>query len=96
MYGQFLGLDFNPLDQAVVTLYGQFDLISIIESPDEVSAAAFGLAIVSSGNIRMQTLRAFNRDEMRNSSGQAGLAPAPPLVRRIDLFGSDQDSLTLT
>ena len=45
---------------------GQFDLISIIESPDEASAAAFGLAIASSGNIRMQTLRAFNRTEMNN------------------------------
>lgn len=45
---------------------GQYDLISIIEAPDESSATAFGLAIASAGNVRMQTLRAFNRDEMNN------------------------------
>lgn len=45
---------------------GQFNLVSVIESPDEASAAAFRLAIASSGNIRMQTLRAFNRSEMNN------------------------------
>ena len=51
---------------------GQFDLISIIESPDEASAAAFGLAIASSGNVRMQTLRAFNRNEMNNILAKLG------------------------
>lgn len=45
---------------------GQYDLISIIEAPDESSATAFGLAIASAGNVRMQTLRAFSRDEMNN------------------------------
>ena len=43
---------------------GQYDLISIIEAPDEASATAFGLAIASAGNVRLETLRAFNRDEM--------------------------------
>lgn len=43
---------------------GQYDLVAIIEAPDEASAAAFGLAIASGGNVRMQTLRAFNKSEM--------------------------------
>ena len=43
---------------------GQYDLVAIIEAPDDVSAAAFGMAIGSAGNVRMQTLRAFTKDEM--------------------------------
>lgn len=51
---------------------GQYDLISIIEAPDDASATAFGLAIASAGNVRMQTLRAFNRDEMNSILGKLG------------------------
>lgn len=43
---------------------GQFDLVAIIEAPDDASATAFGLAIASGGNVRMQTMRAFSKDEM--------------------------------
>jgi uncharacterized protein with GYD domain len=43
---------------------GQYDLVSIIEAPDESSATAFGLAIASAGNVRMQTMRAFDHNEM--------------------------------
>lgn len=43
---------------------GQYDLISIIEAPDDMSATAFALAIGAAGNVRMQTLRAFSKDEM--------------------------------
>lgn len=43
---------------------GPYDLVTVIEASDDASATAFGLAIASAGNIRMQTLRAFSRDEM--------------------------------
>jgi uncharacterized protein with GYD domain len=43
---------------------GQYDLVSVIEAPDDMSATAFGLAIGAAGNIRMQTLRAFTKEEM--------------------------------
>ncbi len=43
---------------------GQYDLVAIIDAPDDASATAFSLAIASAGNVRMQTLRAFSRDEM--------------------------------
>lgn len=43
---------------------GQYDLVSVIEAPDDHSATAFALAIASAGNIRMQTLRAFSGEEM--------------------------------
>jgi uncharacterized protein with GYD domain len=43
---------------------GQYDLVAVVEAPDDMSATAFALAIGVAGNIRGQTLRAFNKDEM--------------------------------
>lgn len=43
---------------------GQFDLVTVCEGQDEQSIAAFGLALAGQGNVKMQTLRAFTRDEM--------------------------------
>ena len=51
---------------------GQYDLISIIEAPDDISSAAFGLAIGAAGNIRMQSLRAFSKEEMNEILGKMG------------------------
>ena len=42
---------------------GQYDIVTVIEAPDEQSFMAFGLALGSLGNIRTQTLRALNKDE---------------------------------
>ena len=43
---------------------GHYDLVAVIEAPDDASATAFALAIGSAGNVRTQTLRAFSKDEM--------------------------------
>ena len=43
---------------------GAFDVITIIEAPDEQSLTAFGFALGSAGNILTQTLRAFRKDEV--------------------------------
>lgn len=43
---------------------GQYDLVILCEAESEAAIAAFGLAVSSAGNVRFQTLRAFNRDEM--------------------------------
>lgn len=43
---------------------GTFNVITIIEAPDEQSLTAFGFALGSAGNIRTQTLRAFRKDEV--------------------------------
>ncbi|WP_322045077.1 GYD domain-containing protein [Paraburkholderia sp. J67] len=42
---------------------GQYDIVTIIEAADEASFMAFGLALGAQGNVRTQTLRAFNKDE---------------------------------
>ena len=43
---------------------GQYDIVAIVEAPDDQTLAAFGLALGSGGNIRTQALRAFTRDEV--------------------------------
>ena len=43
---------------------GAYDIIGIFEAPDGPSMSAFSLAIGMAGNIRGQTLRAFDKEEM--------------------------------
>lgn len=43
---------------------GSYDLVAIVEAPDDASLAAFGVAIGAAGNVRSQSLRAFTRTEM--------------------------------
>ncbi|SDE33358.1 GYD domain-containing protein [Paraburkholderia lycopersici] len=42
---------------------GEYDIVTIVEAPDEQSFMAFGLALGSLGNVRTQTLRALNKSE---------------------------------
>ena len=42
---------------------GQYDLITIVEAPDEQTMSALILSVASLGNVRGQTLRAFNAAE---------------------------------
>ena len=37
---------------------------------DEAAVPAFGLSIAAAGNVRMQTLRAFSKDEMNAILGK--------------------------
>jgi uncharacterized protein with GYD domain len=43
---------------------GAYDIVCILEGPDEQSISAFGLAVAAQGNVRSQSLRAFTKDEM--------------------------------
>ena len=43
---------------------GHYDVVTVIDAPDDASATAFVLSIGSAGNVRTQTLRAFSRDEI--------------------------------
>ena len=43
---------------------GPYDLVGIVEAPDDESATAFLLEAGSGGAIRTTTLRAFDREEM--------------------------------
>jgi len=50
--------------KALYWTMGAYDLVSIVEAPDDVSMSAVSLAIGAAGNIRGQTLRAYTREEM--------------------------------
>lgn len=43
---------------------GAYDIVTLSEFPDDQTATAFLLRIGSLGNIRTQTMRAFNAQEM--------------------------------
>jgi uncharacterized protein with GYD domain len=43
---------------------GEYDIVTVAEFPDDATGTAFLLALGSQGNIRSNTLRAFNRDEV--------------------------------
>ncbi|GAA2877744.1 uncharacterized protein with GYD domain [Aminobacter niigataensis] len=44
---------------------GKYDVISITEAPDDLTATALSLSISELGNVRAQTLKAFDAGEMR-------------------------------
>ncbi len=48
----------------VYLLMGQFDYIVIAEAPDDETMARITLTVAGQGNVRTQTSRAFNREEM--------------------------------
>ena len=51
----------------MVSMYwtqGRYDLVAIMEAPDEQTASAALLRVASGGNIRTETLRAFDEAEM--------------------------------
>jgi uncharacterized protein with GYD domain len=43
---------------------GAYDLVCVLEAKDEASLTAFNLALAQQGNVRTQSLRAFNAAEM--------------------------------
>lgn len=43
---------------------GAYDFVVTFEAADDAAMTAFALSVGSAGNVRTQTLRAFNRSEM--------------------------------
>lgn len=43
---------------------GRYDLVGIIEAPDDETAAAVGLRAGMAGAVRTETLRAYDAEEM--------------------------------
>ncbi len=48
---------------------GQYDMVAVIEAPDDAAFAKVMLAIASHGGVRSQTLKAFTEDEYRSIVG---------------------------
>ena len=50
---------------------GQYDLVSIVEAPDEESMAAGLFNIAETGNVHSETLRAWDESEMSRALAKA-------------------------
>ena len=44
---------------------GQYDIVGVIEAPDDETMAKVALALGALGNFRTETMRAFSEDEYR-------------------------------
>jgi uncharacterized protein with GYD domain len=44
---------------------GHYDIVGIIEAPDDETVSAFILELTSAGNLRTATLRAYDHDQMQ-------------------------------
>jgi uncharacterized protein with GYD domain len=51
---------------------GRHDLVAVGEAPDDETVTAFALQLGSQGNVRTETLRAFDADEMSRIIGRTG------------------------
>ena len=50
--------------KTVLWTIGPYDLVAIVEAPDDETITAFCLATCGQGNVRTTTMRAFDRTEM--------------------------------
>ncbi|AEM80817.1 GYD domain-containing protein [Streptomyces violaceusniger] len=64
----------NKLGARLVDIYwtdGPYDLVCMIEAPDDETATAASLQLGAVGKVRTTTLRAFDREEMRGIIAKA-------------------------
>ncbi len=50
---------------------GDYDVVAILEFPDDETATAFSLKLAAQGNVRTTTLRAFDQAEMEKIIAKA-------------------------
>jgi uncharacterized protein with GYD domain len=49
---------------------GRYDIVTILEAPDEASAMTLGLSLGALGNVRTESLRAFSAADMATIVGK--------------------------
>ena len=49
---------------------GEYDVVAIVEAPDDISMTALGLSSGALGNVRTQTLRAFTQADIKTVLGK--------------------------
>jgi uncharacterized protein with GYD domain len=54
----------------IVWTQGRYDVVTIIEAPDESSAMSLNLSLSALGNVRTETMRAFSAAEMMSIVGK--------------------------
>jgi uncharacterized protein with GYD domain len=51
---------------------GEYDIVSVVDFPDEEAGVAALLQVSAAGNVRTRTMRAFSAGEMSGIIGRAG------------------------
>ena len=51
---------------------GLYDLVVVVDAPDDETVSAMMLGIASQGNVRTTTMRAFSREEFTRVAERAG------------------------
>jgi len=59
-----MGKKFGVTTKDIYWTMGVYDLVGVFEAPNGESMSAFSLAIGMAGNLRGNTLRAFDKEEM--------------------------------
>lgn len=61
---------FGVTVKELVWTQGRYDIVTIVEAPDEPSAMSLSLSLSALGNVRTETLRAFPAAEMTKIVGK--------------------------
>jgi uncharacterized protein with GYD domain len=60
---------FGATVREIVWTQGRYDVVTIVDAPDESSAMSLSLSLGALGNVRTETLRAFSAAEMTKIVG---------------------------
>ena len=61
---------FGVTVKELVWTQGHYDIVTIVEAPDEPALMSLNLSLGALGNVRTETLRAFSAAEMRKIIGE--------------------------
>ena len=61
---------FGVTVKELVWTQGHYDIVTIVEAPDESAAMSLNLSLGALGNVRTETLRAFSAAEMTKIIGK--------------------------
>ena len=65
-----LAKTFGVTVKDIVWTQGRYDIVTLIEAPDESSAMTLNLSLAALGNVRTETMRAFSAAEMTKIVGK--------------------------
>jgi uncharacterized protein with GYD domain len=51
---------------------GEYDIVAVVDTPDDETMAALNLQLLSRGNVRSRIMKAFNAEEMNAIIGRTG------------------------
>ena len=65
-----LAKTFGVTVKEILWTQGRYDIVTLIEAPDESSAMSLNLSLAALGNVRTETMRAFSAAEMAKIVGK--------------------------